>query len=141
MVIVVGNGLGKPSSNPGRGGLDFTLGKVCILIFTFQIWVISWVDWVLTLVCQLVFEKENSQFKSVKCHLKKLTLCHILIIVEGLGKYNTRRLWHLDKQLPTMYINFAYKFWEMYFVGKGRKVLDNIKYGNLLIFLLRSFLN
>ena len=31
--------------------------------------------------------KENSEFKSVVICFKKLTLCHILTVVEGLGKY------------------------------------------------------
>ena len=53
MAIVVGNGHGDTGSEPGRGWLHFTL------------------------VRQLVNEKENSEFKTMKFHLK-LTLCHIL---------------------------------------------------------------
>ena len=36
---------------------------------------------------QPVPEKENSEFKLIKFCLKKLTLCHILPVMEGLGKH------------------------------------------------------
>ena len=52
MVIVVGNGHGDTSSNPGQGLIAFhvaliPLGKVWIQLFSLQLWVNSRADWVL----------------------------------------------------------------------------------------------
>ena len=48
-----------------------SLGKVWIQLFSLQLWVNSWTEWVLSaLVRQLVWEKENSEFKPVKLRLK-----------------------------------------------------------------------
>ena len=52
MVIIVGNGHGDISSNPGQDWLHFhialiPLGKVWIQLFSLQLWVNSRTDWFL----------------------------------------------------------------------------------------------
>ena len=53
------------------------LPKLKIQLFSVQLWVNSSVDMALQ-PRQQVEEKENSEFKPIKLHLK-LTLCHILL--------------------------------------------------------------
>ena len=53
-------------------------------------WIVGQVDFIL-LAKQLVYEKENFAFKWAR--LEKMTLCHILSMVEGLGKYIHRGAW------------------------------------------------
>ena len=61
------------------------LGKVWIQLFSPQLWINSRVDYSSALVRQLVYEKENSEFKAVKLRLK-IDLVSYPARTEGLGK-------------------------------------------------------
>ena len=59
---------------------------------------------------QLVKEKENPEFKPVFT-AKKLTLCHILLVVEGLDRYKYRTV----LETPAPDLEFRIDFFQDWF--------------------------
>ena len=100
-IIIIGNGHGEPSSNPGWGWLHFHIvlilfGKVWIQLFSIQLWVNSRAGLgSLALFRQPVQEKGNSKLKSVKFCLKIDIVSHSTH-VQGLGIYIHQPCIHLQ---------------------------------------------
>ena len=93
MVIVVGNGHGDTSSNPGRDWLHFhialiPLGKVWIQLFFHQLWVNCRTDWVLQPWWDNLYGRTKTLNSNLLNSAKKIDLVSYPARAEGLVNMN-----------------------------------------------------